>query len=590
MGKFNSKKEKRIPTSVNEMGSKAFVLEPKEELVSTVLTSFLTKSYYESETKILSRIQRAADKVSPEFLAKLAIYARRDAHMRSTTHLLAGEVAKRVSGKEWGSRFFKNIAMRPDDMSEITGYWLNIVRSGSDSMKIPNAVKKGFRDKLESMDSYLFDKYKMNTRKISMVDLINLYHPNPESNANQMVRVKAKDLNDAYRSSSRRGAKTKATKVGRRGTVDISIVEALVYGLKFERVGGSKILEQTMSEAGKGAKTVTEKKEAKKEAIKEVLLDNTKGMPYFNLLRNLRNILVNSPEDVPEACRQLTIRNKILNAKILPFRFLSAYKEIESEINGTRGRRTKRTSIIFEDTVSSRQAPSLDKNGLGNMILDALDAAINISCENIVKLQGNTAILIDHSGSVRGDGGGNSLVSALSNTKVAQIGNLFGAMLMQTQDNVYVGMFGDKLIRYEDIDRTKGILSNSEEMFSAGKNCGGATEDGLFQFLKDSIDNKIRVDNLIVFSDMVIGSGRCWEGTSRRTHGGFQKLFKEFKQLNPHCNVLSVDIRQTSGKTVFDKSMQVTQVAGWSERIFDHLRSATEGYKALIKEIESIEL
>jgi hypothetical protein len=589
MAKFNSKKEKTYPTEVNEMGSKAYKLDPKEELVATVLTSFLQKKYYESEKSVIERLQTASSKVDPEFLAKLAIYARRDAHMRSTTHLLAGEVAKRVSGKEWGSRFFNKVAMRPDDMSEITGYWINIVRDGADAMKLPNAMKKGFKKKLESMDSYSFDKYKMNTRSISMIDLINLYHPDPEVNSNQIVKVKAKDFTDALLTSKRFGAKTRAKQIGRRGYVNISIIEALIYGIKFERVGGSKILEQTMSEAGKGFKTAKEKQEAKAEAIKEVLVDNTKGMPYFNLLRSLVKILDNTPEDVPEACRQLTIRNKILNAKILPFRYLSAFQEIEKAI-GT-STRTRSSSIQFENNdVTQAQAKRMNRTTLGKMILDALETAMNISCENIVKLQGNTAILIDHSGSVRGDSGGSSVISKFSNVRHAYIGNLFGSMLMQTQDNVYVGMFGDRLIRYDDIDREKGILHNAEDMFQKGAACGGATENGIFKFLYDAIENKVRVDNLIVFSDMVIGTGRVWEVSSSRTYGGFQKLFKEFKRINPHCNVVSVDINNSGGKSVFHKSLGVTQVAGWSEKIFDQLRTATNGYKDLIKEIEAIKL
>ncbi len=584
MSKFNSKTKKRMPTAINEMGESAFELTAKEELVSTVLTSFLQKSYYETEKKIVSRLQKAADKVDPEFLAKLAIYARRDAHMRSTTHLLAGEVGKRVSGKEWGSRFFQKIAMRPDDMAEIVGYWISMVRDGSEAMKLPNALKKGFRSKLESMDSYLFDKYKMNHKNVSMIDLINLFHPNPNVNTNQFVKVKCKDLRDALLSSKRSGAKTRAKQINKHGYIEISIIEALVYGLKFERVDGSKILEQTMSEAGKDVSSNTELKEAKAKAIKSVLNENKDGMPYFNLLRNLKNILINTPEEVPEACRQLVIKEKIQGAKILPFRFLSAYKEIESYVKGTR----TYSKIQFE--FSDNQTRGLNTSGYADMILNALNTAINISCENIVKLKGNTAILIDHSGSVRGDSGGASLTSKFSNTTISQIGNLFGAMLMQGQDNVYVGLFGDKLIRYDKIDRDGGILANANTMYDNGRNCGDGTEQGMYDFINDAIANKVRVDNLVIFSDMVIGR-EWWYGLKQGTHSGsFQSLFKTFKKMNPTCNVLTINIHQTSGKTVFDKSLGVTQVSGWSERIFDQLKTATEGYKALIKEIEAIKL
>ena len=59
---------------------------------------------------------------------------------------------------------------------------------------------------------------------------------------------------------------------------------------------------------------------------------------------------------------------------------------------------------------------------------------------------------------MRGDGGGASLVSALSHTTSSDIANVFAAMLLNKQPSVYVGLFGDKLLQYK-VDRTKGILA-----------------------------------------------------------------------------------------------------------------------------------
>ena len=72
MGKFNTKEKVRnAPTTRNKMGERAYKKSPKEELVSTVLTTFVQKSYYESENEILTRIRTAAKKCDPEFVAKL---------------------------------------------------------------------------------------------------------------------------------------------------------------------------------------------------------------------------------------------------------------------------------------------------------------------------------------------------------------------------------------------------------------------------------------------------------------------------------------------------------------------------------------
>jgi len=535
MSKYNKSKTPTVPTTVNEMGEKAYQLSEKEELVATCLTTFLQGSYYESENEVVNRIKNAANKVSEDFVAKLAIYLRNDANMRSVTHLLAGELAPRLSGKEYASRFYKKVSVRPDDMSEILAYYFS-----KGNKKIANAMRRGFKKKLESMDPYLIDKYKMSKKEISLVDLVNLVHPKP-----------TKQNFEAFK--------------------------RLIAGESLEGLYSTKIMEKQLSKAGQVAKSqnldVTEVKAA---AITEVLDGDA---PIMNLLRNLRNIIETAPDQVDKAISHLTNKDKVLNSRLLPFRFATAYEEIE-KLKHTGSSRSK--TITFESTST---------NTLVDKVLAALEQALEFSVENIPALEGTTAVLIDHSGSVRGDGGGSSKVSAFSKTTTAMIGNLFGSMLTWSQRNVYMGLFGDKLIQIP-IDRKKGLLEFNKNSFNEGVKCGGGTENGLYIFLDRCIKEKTRVDNLVIFSDMVIGSGGSggWDHSSDAGLGSFQTLFKEFKKVNPHCNTICVDIKQTSGKSVFDKSLNVLQIAGWSDKIFNLIEANCKGYKALIQEIESIEI
>jgi 60 kDa SS-A/Ro ribonucleoprotein len=544
MSKYNEKKEPRVPTETNLMGEKAFKLTPKEELVSTVLTSFIQKSYYESENEVLGRIKKALEQVDPLFAAKLAIYTRTEANMRSSSHVLAGELARKLSGKEWATRFYEKIIVRPDDMAEILGYYQLINKGGK--VKIPNSMKKGFKKRLERLDAYLIDKYKMKGRDISLVDLVNLFHPKPTQK-----NAKAFDL---------------LVNNGGKGIGDLY---------------SSKILEKEMSAAGK---TDGDKKEAKKEAITSVL-ENAAGMPIFNLLRNLRNIILYAPDQVDDAIRQLTIPEKIQKSRLLPFRFLSAYNEIYAlTLTGATDK------IVFEDEKEGSLVNGATLTTSKNKVLAALETAIELSCANIPVLEGRTAILIDHSGSMRGDGGGASLVSALSKTRTSDIANVFAAMFLKSQPNVYVGLFGDRLLPF-NVNRDEGILATSRRIHKEGQSCGGGTEAGIYDFFNETLRTGKGVDNIIIFSDMVIGSGCSWYGTSPETRGGkFGDLFKKWRRSYPISKVVSVDIRQTSGSSVFDKSYNVTQVAGWSDKIFNIVETGTVGYKAIIEEIEKIEI
>ena len=556
MAKFNEKKMAKQPTEKNFMGEMAFKMEDKEELISTVMTTFLQGEYYEKEATKIARIQELLKKVDPLFAAKLAIYARNEGNLRSVTHFVAAEIAKYVSGTDWGKRFYNRIVVKPDDMSEIVSAYAHINgMSQKDISKIPNAMKGGFKTALERLDAYQLDKYKMKNRSVSMIDLIRLFHPKGnQKNAEAFKR--------------------------------------LVNGESLEGLYETKILEKEMTKAGQLTKNATEdeKKEAKHEAISEIL-GNVKGMPIMNLIRNLRNIILYAPDKVEDACAQLRVKDKILKSRLLPFRFATAYAEVEKMIWG---KSNTDTAIAFESDKAKDELTKAQFDNLKRSVLDALEDAIQYSVENIPELEGNAAILVDHSGSCRGDAGGSSAVSAFSQTSTAMIGNLFGSMMAYRQKNVYVGLFGDKLIDVP-MDRNMKMLDFNKMSFNKGAYCGGGTETGIYDFMRKCIDEKKKVDNVVVFSDCQIGSGERsftpWygmKGSDRGQH--FHELFKEFKKLNPMCNWIVVNLRQSGGTSVFDKSMRILNIAGWSDKIFDVIKSNCKGWDAVIKEIEAIEI
>lgn len=555
MSKYNAKAEGVKPTVVNAMGENAYQLSAKEELVSTCMTTFLSGDhYYETEKEVVNRIVNKLNEVDPLFAAKLALYVRNEGNLRSVSHLIAATIAKRASGTEWSKRFYNKIVVRPDDMSEIlSAYAVQNKMDLKKIRKIPNAIKKGFKTALERLDAYQIDKYKMNSRQVKMLDLVNLFHPKGTQRNQQ-----------AYHN--------------------------LVNGESLAGLYASKVLEKEMTKAGQKTqgKSVQEKEAAKKEAIENVL-SNVKGMPIMNLLRNLRNIILYAPKSVDDACAQLTNETAVLNSRLLPFRFATAYEEIEKMSFSDK---KSDTSIAFEEDYNNQTITATEFVKLKEKVLNAIEDALQISCQNIPELEGNTAILIDHSGSVRGDGGGSSRVSAFSKTTTAMIGNLFGSMMAYRQKNVYIGLFGDRLIPVK-IDRSQRLLDFNKRSFDKGANCGGGTEQGIYDFFRQAVREKKKIDNIIVFSDCQIGSSgsTSWYGTSGTERSAtFQDLIKQFRKINPLCNIIVVDIHNTRGNNVFYKPERVLNIAGWSANIFDVIKSNTKGFGAILKEIEAIEI
>ena len=106
------------------------------------------------------------------------------------------------------------------------------------------------------------------------------------------------------------------------------------------------------------------------------------------------------------------------------------------------------------------------------------------------------------------------------------------------------------------------------------------------------VKEKKKIDNVIVFSDCQIGRGggfTNWYGiTSDKRSTHFHEVFKEFRKINPNANFIVVNLRQSGGTSVFDRSQRILNIAGWSTEIFSTIKSQCVGWDAIIKEIESI--
>src|SRR5436190_8332921 len=95
-------------TAANLAGGQAFSETPKLELASLMLTSMLKDQFYRSADNTVTRLRELiAGMPDKRFAAKAAIYARREAGMRSVTHLTAAEVAKSVKGEPWTKAFYE---------------------------------------------------------------------------------------------------------------------------------------------------------------------------------------------------------------------------------------------------------------------------------------------------------------------------------------------------------------------------------------------------------------------------------------------------------------------------------------------------
>ena len=287
MSRFNTKTPSTKTT--NLAGGEAFKQSPKLELVSILLTSFVKDQYYRTADQTIEQVKGLIDSLDPKFVARAAIYARKKFGMRSISHVIAGELATRASGTDWGKYFYDQVVFRPDDMTEILGYY----RSISGKQHPTGAMKRGFGSAMGRFDTYQFAKYRNEGKAISLVDMVNMVHPDPTEKNREALRM-------------------------------------LVDGT----LKNKDTWEAKLTQAGK-AETKEEVSEQKTQAW-EILL-REKKLGYIALLKNVRNILEQAPNCLDLLCESLVNRKAIQGSKVFPFSFLTAIKEIKKlYIDGTR--------------------------------------------------------------------------------------------------------------------------------------------------------------------------------------------------------------------------------------------------------------
>lgn len=496
MARFNSTTKKssvKAQKTVNRAGGEAFKESAELEITNLVLTSFVQDQFYRKASDTLTQVDELSKRVSPYFLAQLAVFARVEFGMRSISHVVAANIANNnaVKGSSWLKNFFNTVVYRPDDMSEILALYL------SDGKKpIPNSLKKGFAKAFDKFDGYQLAKYRLEDKDVSLIDIVNLVHPKPiASNAKALKLL----VNDELKS---------------KGT-----------------------WESELSKAGQIAEDEEEKKELKKDAWLSLLTENKIG--YFALLRNLRNIIVQAPEAIPMLIKQLTNEKAIKNSLVLPFRFITAYEEVE-KIGST---------------------PDIRK------VLVAIEKALDISCSNVPVFDGNTLVVLDVSGSMS-----MSSIYGRVNTwggrTPAMIGALFAAILLKS--NCCDFMTFDGNARYVDYNPTNGIITMARNIRCPG----GATN-----FNAPFLEANKAYDRIIILSDM-----QGWVGYNSPVNA--YKQYCSLFKCKP--KIYSFDL-QGYGTLEFPQK-DVYCLAGFSDKIFDMMKLLEQDREVLLNKIKQVKI
>ncbi len=278
------KNENRI---VNYEGEAAFAMTPEMELYTTAVTASLSGKFYETTNELVERIACLVPKVSPEFVARLAVYTRNEMNLRSIPLLLIVELAKCHNGDNLVSKTIAKTVLRADEISEllVCYQWRNPSSGAKKLGRLSRQIQDGLKKAFNRFDEYQFAKYDRANQSVKLRDALFLVHPKADSPEKQAI---------------------------------------------FDRIANGTLMtpytwETQLSELGQKHFAPEEKVTALK-TLWEELLDSGK-LGYMALLRNLRNILGAgvSVRHIKDLCARLSDPVQVKNSRQLPFRFLAAY-------------------------------------------------------------------------------------------------------------------------------------------------------------------------------------------------------------------------------------------------------------------------
>ncbi|MCB2408808.1 TROVE domain-containing protein [Hymenobacter lucidus] len=281
---------RKAKTVLNHEGAVAYTLTPQLELYAAVATAALNDQFYEKADTRLLRLRELVARNDPEFVARLAVYAREQLHLRTVPLVLTVELARLHRGDSLVSRLVARVVQRADEITELLAYYAQAnEREGVKTLnRLSKQVQKGLARSFNNFDGYQLAKYDR-AGQVRLRDALFLVHPTARSTEQQ------------------------------------TLFDQLVQGT----LPTPYTWETELSALGQTKFASAEERAAAFRHAWETLIGSGK-LGYMALLRNLRNILEAdvSAQAVERVCATLGNATAVSRAKQLPFRFLAAYREV----------------------------------------------------------------------------------------------------------------------------------------------------------------------------------------------------------------------------------------------------------------------
>lgn len=472
-------------------GAPAYERDDKSALFMLAVVNMVGENtFYESARDRDSRFADLCQKVAladPNWMVNFITWLRRTANMRSASGVAAMEMARAwqqhakndpssetasekrdmVTGTAWRDRDFNargpvrqaiyRAASRPDEPGEMLGYWLQKY-----GRTVPKSVKRGLGDaalKLYHENAAL--KYDTRVNAVRFADVLEMCHPRTDNDAQAALFEYLIDRRHdrEMRIGQATYLHTITRNIALRRLADEGGHPEVLLDRDRLRAAGMT-WEDALSLTGKYANLDQ----------KDVWEAMIPSMGYMALLRNLHNFdkAEISEQAAQAVCRRLSDREAVANSRQFPYRFLSAYLNVDS-----------------------------------NRWSTALDEALQYSVQNIPSLPGSTLVLVDTSDSM------NAPLSQRSKISRMMAGALLGVAFAHRNENVSLYGFANGVRPFlHTVPPGSSVLRVCERFVRRGG------EDGHGTRIAESIRKTFNGhDRVIVITDMqTFGRDHYWTG------------------------------------------------------------------------------
>ena len=157
----------------NEEGAPAYALNAEQSLAQFAATGCLNTTFYATDARQLEDVTTWAGRVSPEFVAKTALYCRERGHMKDMPAVLLALLSRR------DPKLMDRVFDRVIDSPRMLRTFVQIVRSGATGRKsLGSAPKRCVRRWLEAQTDVTILSASVGNNP-SLADVVRMVHPKP---------------------------------------------------------------------------------------------------------------------------------------------------------------------------------------------------------------------------------------------------------------------------------------------------------------------------------------------------------------------------------------------------------------------------